>query len=164
MTAQTTLINGNEYSYASIEIWIGGVPYGASFKSINYNDSVEFGKVRGAGNRRVRGTTAGEYSAQGDGEIYLRDFNVLIGALGIASKGLRIGMSDVRVPIGVSYGEPGLPVVTDILVGARITGLDSSNSEGTDASVRRVTFGDITEIHWAGVGRLVTPGIFENIG
>jgi hypothetical protein len=159
-----TLINGNEYSYASIEVAIAGVPHGVGFKSINYGDSVEVGEKRGAGNRYVMGTTAGHYKAEGDAEVYRREWNELVAKLGLVSGGLRVGISELRLPITVSYAElPSSPVITDLLLGVRITGVRSDNAEGTDASIVKLTFGDITKIRWNGIGELMVPGFYERI-
>lgn len=122
-------VNGNLYSHASIEAKFNG--NARKCGSINYNDKLEPGEVRGNA-QEVLGTTAGKYSTGGDVEMMLSEWERLKDDLG-DNFGLK------RFLITVQYAEDGAPVVQDELENVRITGVDNANSESTDGSKVKLT-------------------------
>lgn len=129
------LINGNRYSFASIELRLLGQRY-YGVKSINYSDSLEPGEVRGTDPQLI-GRTRGKYSADASIEMYLREFDDFSSKLAslAASVGLPSATGYMEVPFDVivSYAEDGAPVITHEIIGARIKKSDHSNTEGSDA-------------------------------
>lgn len=127
-------INGKYYSFANIELKIGGFLF-QGVKSINYGFKIGSQFVRGT-NMLPLGITAGQAEPRADFEMYLPAFNTMIAALGD-------GYMQRTVNISVTYGNAidnaGLPTVTDSILYATITDNGADNSESIDASVRKVT-------------------------
>lgn len=121
--ADFPLINGHRYSWASVVAKFATleIPH---FQEISYSDSLEPGIVRGTG-PQVSGRTRGEYSAEGSITWQLEGFEELKNHLGD-------GYMEIAFPIVVSYADTGQPVVTDELVGCRITSVEVNPSQGTD--------------------------------
>lgn len=132
---QSPQINGNYYSFANIEFRVNGL-FILGIKSINYGNKVGSTFVRGT-NQMPLGTTQGQYEPKCDIEILRPQFNLFLAAAGN-------GYMAVNYTITVTYGNPLdnglLPTVTDLIVGAKITDVDLSNSEGVEASSVKVTF------------------------
>jgi len=128
-------INGNYYSFANIEFRVNGL-FILGIKSINYGNKVGSTYVRGT-NQMPLGTTQGQYEPKCDIEILRPQFNIFLAASGS-------GYMNRTHSITVSYGnflDNGLlPTVTDLILGAKITDVDLSNSEGVEASAVKVTF------------------------
>ena len=129
------LINGNRYSFASIELRLLGKRY-FGVKSINYSDSLEPGEVRGTDPQLI-GRTKGKYSADASIEMYLREFDDFAaqlasqaGAVGLPNA---TGYMEIPFDVIVSFAEDGAPVITHEIIGARIKKSDHSNAEGSDA-------------------------------
>lgn len=150
---QYPLINGRYYSFASIEVWIGGVPQpNIGFKSINYKASLKPGIGRGTRPHKLI-RTRGEHDASADCEMYRLAWENL---KWILSAGNTIGYGETAVDFMIGYAErPEMPTLTDILQAVRVTEADYSNTQGTDPSTVKLTL-DPMNIIEAGA-QIVTP-------
>ena len=128
-------INGNYYSFANIEFRVNGL-FILGIKSINYGNKVGSTFVRGT-NQMPLGTTQGQYEPKCDIEILRPQFNLLLAASG---NGYMSKIHNITVSYGNYLDNGLLPTVTDLIVGAKITDVDMSNSEGVEASAVKVTF------------------------
>ncbi len=127
--ADSPIINGHAYSWGSIGTAIDGVDT-PDFTEINYSPSLEIGKVRGLGTR-VKATTVGEADAEGS-------FSMLKGQAAKFIKAMGDGLMRKTFAITVSYDEDGEGgIVTDELFGCRITKIEDSPKQGTDAVVTK---------------------------
>ncbi len=117
------LINGHRYSWASVVAKFDTleIPH---FSEISYSHTLEPGTVRGTGAQKA-GRTRGEYDAEGSVTWQLEGWQQLLEHLGD-------GFMEKSFTIVVSYAEEGQPVVTDELVGVRITSTEKNPSQGTD--------------------------------
>jgi hypothetical protein len=120
-TEQT--INGNRYSFASIEAAINGRRFKA-FTEINYSDSLEVGDARGTSSIAL-GETDGDYSTEGSFTMLRREFDQMVAELGD-------GYGMTRFPMTVVYANRGEPTVTDRLPAVRITGVENGHSQGNE--------------------------------
>jgi hypothetical protein len=119
----TPLINGNRYSFASIELNVAGRRF-IGFSEINYSDNLEPGEVRGA-HAQPLGHTQGDYSSEASITMYEEEFNELLDVLGD-------NFRSARFSVVVSYADEGQKVVTDEIVGCHIGQIEKSRSQGTD--------------------------------
>lgn len=132
---QYPMINGHRFSFASVEIFLPGnpVPF-VGVKSINYNASLDPGKGYGTSSRKLF-RTAGKGDSDGDIEMYRLEWENLKAALGIGGVGYgRTSWTGI-----IQYSEDFSPVVTDSIIGTRITKAEYSNSEGTDPTTVKLT-------------------------
>ena len=130
-------INGHRFSFASIELFMAGSPLPiVGFKSINYSEELEPGDVYGTAPQKL-GRTRGKQNASCDFEMYRLEWENLKATLGAGG----IGYGEQAFNIVVTWSElPSSPIViTDVILGARITKAEFSNSEGTDASTVKLT-------------------------
>jgi hypothetical protein len=133
------LINGNRYSYASIEIQVPsiGKRY-IGINSINYSDSLDPGKAWGTGMMKI-GRTAGKHDPSADLEMYVQEADDFLQALTLTGGDNALlksaGFGLIPFGIQVQYSEVGSPVITDVIEGCRITGADKKRGQGTDALV-----------------------------
>jgi hypothetical protein len=129
--ADTPIINGHAYSWASISIALDGVDTDG-FVDVTYKASMAIGKVRGMG-RRVKATTQGEADADGSFTMNKAAASALIKALGP-------GFLRKRFDMTVSYDEDGEGgIVTDELFGVRITDVEDSPKQGTEGVQTKFT-------------------------
>lgn len=141
------LINGVVYDHSSIEVRLKGVRY-LQLSEIEYSDTLEPGKLKGAA-AKVLATTRGEYSAEGSFSLSKQDADQLI-------KDIGPGFKVKSFPVIVNYSEAGMPMITDTLVGCRITKTEASSS-GTDATMIKFSL-HIMNILWNGVDSTGAPG------
>ena len=137
------IVNGNEYDYGSIEIRfteLAGVQALQGVKSINYTSSLDGGEARGTSGLQI-GSTPGEPKHTAEMVLYRRDWEEFLRALGSTGAAARIGL--VRFSVVVEYAEDNAPVMQDTIVKARISKIDSDNSEGSDAASVRVALAPI---------------------
>jgi hypothetical protein len=127
-TEQT--INGNRYSFASIEATINSRRY-KGFTEINYSDSLEVGDVRGASPIAL-GETDGDYQTEGSLTMLRREYDQLVADLGD-------GYGMARFPITCVYANRGEATVTDRLPAVRITGVENGHSQGNEALTVQLT-------------------------
>lgn len=134
MALQNTFVNGNRYSWTSIEVVIGGQTYmGNPFKAISYTSKQEPGVVYGTSPRPI-GRTRGQYLASGSVEIYRSEWQALVDFLADQQLDSSTGLHDLEFDITVSYAEPDSDVIQDVLVSCRMSNLNLDNSNGSDAS------------------------------
>ena len=136
------LINGVYYAYADIiaKTSAGGQFYG--FASINYTDKLERAYVRGT-HRMPLGMSSGQYECTGDFELYLPQADSFRQFLALQGGGT-VGYMQVAFTFNVSYAAAPelapLPAITDTIVGAVITSVENSMTEGVDAIKNKFTF------------------------
>lgn len=117
------LINGKRHQHSSMEIQIG-VRRFIDVKSIDYEDELKPGKVRGT-KVRVQGRTRGIYDATASMEVYRGESEELMAEL---TKGGQ-GFGEQEFDIVINIRSPGMPLVTDEIIGCRVTKVSSSSSE-----------------------------------
>jgi hypothetical protein len=118
------LINGNRYDFSSVEITLNGSrTLGVS--EVSYTSTLEPGTVFGTGSQ-VLGRTRGQLEESGAITLFKQEFAELVDALGQ-------GFMEASFDITISYRDNGSPLVTDILRGCRITSVQDSASQGSDA-------------------------------
>lgn len=134
MPTPVPLVNGKYYSFANIELRVGGLFF-VGIKSINYGFKVGTQFVRGS-NKLPIGLTQGQAEPRADFEMYLPQFNTMITTLGP-------GFMKLSLNLTVTYGNPtdnaGLFTVTDSILFATMNDIGADNSESLDATVRKVT-------------------------
>lgn len=134
MAVISPLVNGNYYSFANIEWRINGL-FVLGIKSVNYGHKVNSQFVRGT-NPLPLGMTQGQYEPHADVEIFRPQWELVLASLGN-------GYMNVSSTMTVTYGNPldnaGLPTVTDLIIGARITQVELANADGVDASSVKLT-------------------------
>ena len=140
------LINGHRYSWASIELGVAG-DLTRGFKSINYSDGLEPGKVPGTDPSAI-GRTRGKHTAEGSVEMYRTEAQNLIEKIGD-------GFYEVAWDITVCYREPGLPIITDSIRGVRLKKTNADNSDGSDASSLKFDPDIILPILWNGIAGVI---------
>jgi hypothetical protein len=148
----TPFINGNRYSFASIDIIANGRLFVGATK-IAYGSSLKPGKIRGS-DAEVIGRTPGEADHRCELELLQREFHDLIGTLGP-------GFGLVRFDVQVQFAED-LPyenngyvtegVRTHSIIGVRIVDVDFHSEEGTEANKVRLTLDPVTISYGAKVG------------
>lgn len=122
--ANTPVINGHRYGWASVELAQDGVDQ-PEFTEVSYTVTQEVGDVRGKGTR-VRGTTQGESGV--DGSV-----TMTLGQAAIFERSLGKGFMKKKFPLTVSYSEDGEgDMITDELIGCQITSREVNPSQGTD--------------------------------
>jgi hypothetical protein len=132
MAADSPLINGHAYSWASISTSLDGVDT-PDFTEITYSPSLEPGKVRGMGTR-VKATTAGE--ADGEGS-----FTMLKGTAAKWIKSMGDGVMRKQFSVTVNYDEEGEGgIITDELFGCRITKIEDAPKVGTEGATTKFDF------------------------
>jgi hypothetical protein len=117
------LVNGVRMEWSSVEIKLGGDIF-LGVASIDYTEKLDPTMVYGTHPQPI-GRTRGQYLAEGKIELYKSE------ALQLREK-LGAGYLETPFDVVVQYAEPGQDVVTDELIGARLKGLESSHSSGTD--------------------------------
>lgn len=145
--ATVTRINGNIYSWSSLEIVGHGVPL-ADVTAIDYEDGLEPGLPRGTSSVPV-GATRGQWSASCSIEMLRHQFESLKLALGP-------GFADVDSIVNVSYFEPLLGVVMDTIL-LRFSKANTSNTDSNDGTKVRITCTVLQPILWNGIP-CVLPG------
>jgi hypothetical protein len=116
-------VNGIDYDYASIEIQLDGALF-ISIQDISYKHGCKPGYSRGT-HPQALGRTTGEYEATGSMTLSKSAATELHQQLGS-------GYMTKQFDIVVTYAPPGQDMITDRLLGVRITDEDNSHSSGTD--------------------------------
>lgn len=157
MTApiQYPLINGNRHSWVSVEAKLDGQVYYVT--AVNYSRKRNRTMVR-ANHPDAVGKTRGSNDYSADVEMLLAEFNAFQAALIARANalGLNGGYGDVPFDVVVQYSENGLDTVTDTIIGCTMDSTDASNTEGTDATKRKVDLNPL-KILYAGQDDLATP-------
>lgn len=123
MTISYPTINGNRFSFASIELDVRGRIF-KGFSDITYSQDLEPGEVRGTG-PQLLGRTRGDLKAEGSLGIYIEEDAELIAAIGH-------GFLEAVFPIVCTFAEEGMTPITDTIVGARFKNGARSFQKGTD--------------------------------
>jgi hypothetical protein len=127
--ADSPVINGQMYSWASVSVALDGIDT-PDFTEITYSPSLEPGKVRGKGTR-VRGTTAGEADSDGSFTILKKQAAVFIKKMGH-------GLMRKQFSITVQYDEDGEGgIITDELFGVRITKIEDAPKQGSEGAMTK---------------------------
>ena len=110
------LVNGFAYSYASAQANIQ-LPTGQNIRfkgwaAINYKAPLEEMKLLGTAQEPIA-RTIGKQDYQGDAEIYRNEYSFLVAAMGP-------GFSAIQFNIVINYRSPGMPMITDTLLGCRL--------------------------------------------
>lgn len=133
--ADSPVINGRHYSYASAEINLDGLVY-KGITSINFKESLKPTKVV-AGGVYPQGKTRGEYNADADLEMLIQHANAFRAAL--AAKHPNGSYALVEFPVLIYFSEAeGEPVHEVKIVNCRWQDTDNSNSKGPDPSVEKI--------------------------
>lgn len=159
MSTIQPLINGNRFSWTSIEVTLAGLPsyIGGPFKAINYTSKQEPGIVHGNSPRPL-GRTRGQYEATGSFEMYRSEWQDFVEQIVSNSAQSNVGIHDIEFDITVQYAEfdpstGGDNVITDVLSVCRISSLGFSNSQGSepstvscDLSIMFIDYGDVASV------------------
>jgi hypothetical protein len=149
MAAEGTLINGFYHDHSSRRVTFGDTEI-AGISEISYRDGLEPGVVPGT--RAIpMGMTRGKYEAEASLTMNKRRWQKYV-----ASKG--DGFLERVVPVSISHrDDDGYGMITDELVGARVTKVEDSSSEGGDPINVQITLKPIY-IKWNGVNPLFDVG------
>lgn len=137
----TPLINGNRYSFASIELVIQGLPY-PGCKSISFTPNRTSNFVYGTGVEPI-GRTAGTFDGKGSMDIYLSDWNDMCASLvsSTSPNAPTPNVFDLDFSINVMFQEFGAEGVSDVVLeGCRISSPDFQNQQGNDASTVKISY------------------------
>jgi hypothetical protein len=135
-------INGNRYSWASVEIDVGGVIINDITK-VTYKAKKSRKTVYATGGIKPLGRTRGRLEFEASIEIRKESFNNLIARLGE-------GFMESTFQVVVNYQDAGNPCTTDTLVACQIDECGDDHSDGTDDLVVPITL-HIMDILWNGV-------------
>jgi hypothetical protein len=136
--SQQTQINGSRYSFVNLSVNANGNDIAKGvFKSINYNAKQDAGIVQG-NMVAIVGRTDGYGVGEGDFEMLVAEYDAFNQDLTNTITGILPTMS-VYFDIIVSYSVNDIDVRTDELRGCKITGIDRSNQQGTDATTVKCT-------------------------
>jgi hypothetical protein len=117
-------VNGNRYSWASVEILL---PKGKRFrgiKALSAKDNLEPGEIRGTA-AQLLGRTRGDYKAEASIELWKREADELIAAFGD-------GFLEYEFDITANFADRNQPISTIKVLGCRIKGKDESYSMSTE--------------------------------
>lgn len=118
------LVNGNRYSWASVEIAVNNLRL-KGVKELSFKNGLEPGEMRGTGPQKL-GRTRGDLKPEAAITLYMQEFYALQAALGE-------GYMEVEFGIVASFSDRNQPIVTVEIIGCRIKSEDHSFSQGTDA-------------------------------
>lgn len=144
------MINGQGYDWEAVTIEApNGIMIG--IQSIDYSDERPITERYGKGSI-ARGAGRGNYKATASAELDLDEFNRLQLAIGGSI------YAALPFPIIVSYGDVGLPTVTDMLPLCRITKVSSGAKQGDDnVGIRKIDMTLLLPIVWNNIPAIV-PG------
>jgi hypothetical protein len=136
-------VNGHRYSWVSLEVSIGVVASGTPMvgvRSINWSDELAPGVVYGTKPQPI-GYTRGKQTITADMELLLAEWENL--RLGLGG----VGFGEVLFDIVVNFHEFGVGVQSYVLIGCRVTKVEQSNSDSTDASMVKLTLATLKVLH-----------------
>lgn len=127
------MVNGHRHDWASVLLEFAGLKI-RGFKAISYKHGLDYSHVMASGVQPV-GDTLGTYSAEGSFEMLIRDYQLLVQALGD-------GYMAKHFLIVAKYSKKaGDTIQVDELRGCRIKSEDRSFSQGNEALVVKVDLG-----------------------
>ena len=121
------LVNGNRFSFASIELSMAAGGRFIGFTAINYSDNLERGEVRGA-HPMILGRTREDYKAEADAELFKSEAQLFLEYLGE-------GYMEKEFDVVVCYQEfdtASIPLVVDILKSCSIKKIEDAHTQGTE--------------------------------
>lgn len=142
------LINGNLYSFASVEIAVDGTNY-AGITSIDYDDELKPGEAR-SNQAEIIGRTLGEHTSTASFEMMKSTWeNVVMPALALAGTGPDPSVfGTTYFNVNVNYAEQFAPTVMDVIEACRVMKVTNSHKQGSEAltvkvelSVQRISHG-----------------------
>jgi hypothetical protein len=148
------LVQGNYYSWASLSPIILGVVQNplAFIHDVSYTPALEPGEVWLPGTPLKAGRTRGQSKPTASITFYKQAFDAYVQMLGA-------GWMEQSQSFSFSYRETyNVPIVTDQIIGARITKADQSYSDGIDALMVKCDL-NVMDIICAGV-----PSVFAQPG
>lgn len=143
-----TLINRKRYQHSNAQVVVGFRRF-IGIKSLNYEDELTPGKVRGTA-KRVQGRTSGIYNATASLEMYKDEAQALRAALGP-------GYGEAAFNIIINYSSPGITLQTVELIGCRITKDTTDHSEDENGLADQFEL-DVMEVRRDGLS-LVGPEV-----
>lgn len=148
MAEQDTLINGNRWSFVSIDVQMNGMDQPKSaFTAVNYKGTQEPGIVQ-TNQVEIAGRTAGYGVGSGSLTMLRREFNQFVANL---TNDGELPIMGVDFDMQVAYSDnQGADVTRDELRGARITDVDFSNAKGNSEAVVVLTL-SIARLRLAGL-------------
>jgi hypothetical protein len=150
-------ILGNYYSFSNCEFLVDGLIF-AGIKTINYKDNLGRAKVRGTAMQPL-GLTQGRYEANGDCEMYLDAFQLMITTMG---PGWRQRPFFATVTWGPVLGLA-LPLVVDEIPGFYIGEVDGSHTEGEEPMTRKFTMHIPGQILWGLIPSILEPQLLAAV-
>jgi len=124
------LIQGKRHSFSTIRLKVNGKDR-IGFKSLDYDDELEEGEMRGAGSELL-GTTEGDYKCTASATFFRKEFDLMIADMGD-------GFYQQRFPIVVfREANPGDGVSKDELIGCRFKKSAANDAQGADPSEVKV--------------------------
>lgn len=137
------LISGVKHDWSCVEIDIDGTIY-TGVTELTYSDELKPGDVGGTSAQRLA-RTRGKYTAEGSLSMHTQDGQELIAALSAGG----VGFKEKSFGVTVMYSDTTTSVITDKLVGCRITSTEGGGSDGGDPTA--IKFGlDVMRIEWNG--------------
>ncbi len=127
------LINGHRYDFSSIELTLLPGKIFTNVQEITYSQTLEPGILRGTSPHKL-GRTRGQYDAEGSLTMYKEDWAEFIRLIRVDPQNVTQGFMEASFLVTIIYQELKSGAInTDILRGCRITSVENSHSEGTDA-------------------------------
>jgi hypothetical protein len=123
-------INGNRYSWASVEIDVGGVIV-TDIVSIDYGTKIDRKEIYGTGTMAAVGRTRGRGSHTASFEIRKEAFRNMIKRMGA-------GFMEVNFNITINYQDEGNPICTDKLMACEMGEVGNSAKDGPDDLIVKV--------------------------
>lgn len=131
------LINGQDYSFASITVKVGNTPFFPT--AIDYNDSLTPGRVYKSGSAVPAGATRGQWDGASSLEFTVADFAAFQAGLAVQQVAQAVaGIALVVFSVQVVYSEAGLGVITDTLPAVRLMTGTNTPGGGSDPSKVKV--------------------------
>jgi hypothetical protein len=140
-------INGNMYSWSSIEVGIAGFPV-EGISAIDYDDGLDPGLPRGTSSVPL-GSTQGPWSGSATLTMFRRFFDTLVLALGGP------GFGTVETIVNVMYFEEIEGVKCDTLL-VKFSKNSVSNSDSSDGTSIKCDLTVLQPILWNGIPRVVS--------
>ncbi len=133
---EVPLVNGVVYSFAHIELEIGGLSLTGGFKAIKYSRDRKREKVMSNSPDPV-GQTLGENEYTASAVVYLAWWNAIKQTIQAT---LGAGYGDAAFTILVSYNAEGFDTIQDNLIGCHFDSTKADQSAGISALEREIDF------------------------
>lgn len=140
-------VNGARKDFSSVSLLAAGRQF-IGFTAINYSDALRPGSVFGGSAQRI-GRTRGQREISASITMYRAEWSELRALLGP-------GYMEVPFEVTVSYGDDGLPVETDKLLGCRIVSESNNNAAGSEALTVEIEL-DVMDMLHNGLSPLRSP-------